>query len=33
MQLIDFVFKIGKIYDPQVLLEEYKNIVKEKKRN
>ena len=27
--LIDFVFKIGKIYDPQVLLEEYKNIVKE----
>ena len=31
--LIDFVFKIGKIYDPQVLLEEYKNIVKEKKRN
>ena len=27
--LIDFVFKIGKIYDPQVLLEEYKKIVKE----
>ena len=31
--LIDFVFKIGKIYDPQVLLEEYKKIVKETKRN